>query len=63
MKKYVKEKSQLQEVIELYESEINSLREQRKQIEKNIEIGELPESEQYSSLMNEKKHIMDTIKR
>ncbi len=38
------------------------LREQRKQIEKSIEIGELPESEKYSSLMNENKHIVDTIK-
>ena len=62
MKKYVKEKSQLQEVIELYENEIAGLKEQRKHIEKNIEMGELPECEKYSSLTNEKKHIVDTIK-
>jgi hypothetical protein len=62
MKKYVIKKSQLQEVIELYRDEIAGLKEQRKQIEKSIEIGELPESERYSSLMNEKKHIVDTIK-
>jgi predicted nuclease with TOPRIM domain len=62
MKKYVIKKSQLQEIIELYRNEIAGLKEQRKQIEKNIEIGELPECEKYSSLMNEKKHIVDTIK-
>ncbi|MCP4372295.1 MAG: hypothetical protein GY797_29950, partial [Deltaproteobacteria bacterium] len=62
MKTYVIKKSQLQEVIELYKNEIAGLKEKRKQIEKNIEIGELPECEKYSSLMNEKKHIVDTIK-
>ena len=62
MKKYVIKKSQLQEVIELYRNEVAGLKEQRKQIEKSIEIGELPECEKYSSLMNEKKHIVDTIK-
>lgn len=62
MKKYVIKKSQLQEVIELYKNEIAGLKGQRKQIEKNIEIGKLPECEKYSSLMNEKKHIVDTIK-
>ncbi len=62
IKKYVNEKSQLQEVIELYQNEVVNLRKQRKQVDKNIAIGELPESEKYSSLLNEKKHIMDTIK-
>jgi hypothetical protein len=45
MKKYVIKKSQLQEVIELYKNEISGLKEQRKQMEKNIEIGELVECE------------------
>ena len=46
----------------MYRNEVAGLKEQRKQIEKSIEIGELPECEKYSSLMNEKKHIVDTIK-
>ncbi len=53
-------KSRLQEVIEIYRNEIAGLKEQRKQIEKSIEIAELPECEKYSSLMNEKKHINKT---
>ena len=45
MKKYVIKKSQLQAVIELYRNEVAGLEEQRKQIEKSIEIVELPEYE------------------
>ncbi|MFH1776474.1 MAG: putative transposase [Candidatus Omnitrophota bacterium] len=49
-------------MIELYQNEITALKEQRKKLDKHIQISELPESEKYSSLTTEKKHIMDTIK-
>ncbi len=62
IKKYVAEKSQLQEVIEFYQNDLLILKDRRKQTDKHITIAELPESEKYSSLTNEKKHIMDTIK-
>ena len=62
IKKYVTEKSQLQEVIEFYQNDLLLLKNRRKQTDKHITIAELPESEKYSSLTNEKKHIMDTIK-
>jgi len=62
IEKYITQKAQLQEIIELYQKDLDDLKIKRKQTNKYIAIADLPESERYSSLTNEKKHIMDTIK-
>jgi len=62
LKKYLDKKSKIQESIEFYKNDLNTLKDKRKSTEKYIKISELPKSERYDSLMTEKKHIMDTIK-
>lgn len=62
MEKYLKRKGELYESIEIYTKELDELKKKRKETAKHIQIGELSESEKFSSLAQEKKHIMDTIK-
>lgn len=62
IKEYISEKAKLQEMIELYQNDFEGLKTKRGGTDKHITISELPESEKYSSLSTEKKHILDTIK-
>jgi hypothetical protein len=59
---YQQNKAQLQEEISCYQSQVDQLKQQRKNVDKHTTLGELPKQQQFSKLAEEKKHIMDTIK-
>ncbi len=59
---YEQNKAQLQEEISFYHSQVDQLKQQRKNIDKHITFDKLPKQQQFSKLAEEKKHIMDTIK-
>ncbi len=59
---YEQNKAQLQQEISFYHSQLDQLKQQRKNIDKHITFSELPKQQQFSKLAEEKKHIMDTIK-
>ena len=62
IEKYSLKKGELQESIEFYTNQLENLKAKKKETQKHITFAELPQNEQFSSLANEKKHIMDTIK-
>jgi transposase len=59
---YQQNKAQLQDEIFFYKRHLDQLKQQRKNIDKHINFGNLPKQQQFSKLAEEKKHIMDTIK-
>lgn len=62
IEKYVVKKAEVSEAIEIYKKNLEELKIKRKETQKHIALSQLPENEQFSSLANEKKHIMDNIK-
>ncbi len=60
--KYIQKKSELQETIHHLKNQIAELKEKRKGTKKHILLGQLPEDERYTTVSNDKKHILDTIK-
>ena len=62
IEKYVIKKVEVSEAIEIYKKNLEELKIKRKETQKHIALSQLPENEQFSSLANEKKHIMDNIK-
>ncbi len=55
-------KIELYEDIIFLESEILLLKKQKKQMDKYIELSQLPEHQRFSGFINEKKHFLDLIK-
>ena len=62
VKKFEKEKAEIQEEIAFMKKEIENLKEKRKEHKKHIPFKELPENEKFSKLYDKKKQFMDTIK-
>lgn len=62
IEKYVIKKAEVSEAIEIYKKSLEELKIKRKETQKHIALSQLPENEKFSSLANEKKHIMDNIK-
>jgi hypothetical protein len=62
IEKYASKKAELNECIEFYKEKLEKLKAIKKETQKHIQISQLPENESFSSLANEKKHIMDNIK-
>jgi hypothetical protein len=62
IQQYVQEKSELKELIEMLEKEIEGLKAQRKEIDKHISFSELPEAEQFKNLKKSGKQFIDAIK-
>jgi hypothetical protein len=62
IEKYALKKAELNECIEFYKEKLEKLKARKKETQKHIRISQLPENERFSSLANEKKHIMDNIK-
>ena len=62
IKKYLIKKAEVSEAIEIYKEKLEVLKTKRKETQKHIALSQLPENEKFSSLANEKKHIMDNIK-
>ena len=62
MKKFEREKAELQEEIESFELTLAGLKEKRKEVPKHIPFGELPTDQQFKALAPRKKQLVDTIK-
>ena len=57
-----RQKAELLEEIELYEYDLQLLKEKRKETSRYTKIKDLPEPDKFESLTKEKKLIMDTVK-
>jgi len=62
IKKFVKEKSELKELIETLQKEIEMLKSRKKEIDKHIDFSKLPEREQFKVLKKSGKQFIDNIK-
>ncbi len=62
IKEFVRKKSELKELTEALEKEIQTLKAQRKQTKKHIVFSELPEAEQFKTLKKSGKQFIDVIK-
>ena len=62
IKKFEDKKSKLQEDISIYEKELETLKQQRKDIIRSIKFSELAEDEKFQHVHNERKQFIDTIK-
>ena len=62
LEKYIMNKSKISEEIENIKKLLVDLKEKKKNTEKNILVSELPDTEKFSKLVQEKKHILDLIK-
>lgn len=59
---YLKQKAALQEEIECFQEEINTLKEKRKEVPHHICVKALPKDERFEQLSTQSKHFIDTIK-
>jgi transposase-like protein len=59
---YQQKKAQLQEEIEYLGKQWEQIKQQRKETAHHVTVGELPEAERFSRLLQERKHFLDTIK-
>jgi hypothetical protein len=57
-----KQKGQLLQSIEQRQSQLESLKTQRKAAGKHVQIKDLPEKDRFSQLITGKKHLVDTVK-
>ncbi len=57
-----KQKAALQEEIECFQKQINTLKEKRKETPHHICVKDLPEDERFEQLSTQSKHFIDTIK-
>jgi hypothetical protein len=62
MKKHLHQKAELNNEISFLESEINQVKEKKKQIPRKIMFAELPENEKFENVINQRKLFLDTIK-
>ncbi|MBN1695419.1 hypothetical protein JW879_08470, partial [candidate division WOR-3 bacterium] len=62
IKKFVKEKSELKELIETQQKEIEILKSQKNQLDKHIDFSQLPKPEQFKALKKSGKQFIDNIK-
>ena len=62
IQKFVQKKSELKDLIEAMEKEVEALKIQRKITDKHISFSELPEAEQFKTLKKSGKQFIDVIK-
>jgi hypothetical protein len=62
MEKYISKKDELKQDIEQKEFEIEKIKLQKKAIPRKIIYSELPETEKFDNVINQRKHFLDTIK-
>jgi hypothetical protein len=60
--KYQNRQTQLQQIIEALEQELEVLKQQRKKLPSHVTLGELPPAERFQQFSRAKKHLVDTIK-
>lgn len=59
---FLLKKTACQEEIGAFQEQIKTLKEQRKQVPRHIEVKDLPEKDQFKQLSTQSKHFIDTIK-
>ncbi|MBN1175909.1 hypothetical protein JXA48_04665 [Candidatus Woesearchaeota archaeon] len=62
IEKYILKKEELKAEIEQREEEIEKIKEKKKLTPRKITYSELPETEKFDDIINERKHFLDTIK-
>jgi hypothetical protein len=62
IEKYLFKKQELKDDIEQKEKEIENIKSQKKTVPRIIKYSELPESDKFKSVINKRKHFLDTIK-
>lgn len=62
MKVYLTKKQEITSEIQYLELKIEEIKEKKKTIARKIPFGELPESEKFNKVINQRKHFLDTIK-
>jgi hypothetical protein len=62
IQQFEQRKGQLQEQIELFDKEIETLKQQRKNTAHHVEVKALPEQDRFTRLSAERKHFIDTVK-
>ena len=59
---YQNRQTQLRQTIQGLEQEVQTLKQQRKQLPSHLTLGELPPAERFQQFSRAKKHLVDTIK-
>ena len=62
IEKYLLKKEDLKTEIEQREKQIEQVKEKKKLVQRKITYSELPENEKFNSVINQRKHFLDTIK-
>jgi len=59
---FEQKKANLKEEIEQKEAIVNTLKKERKETPRHIDVGDLPEDQKFKQLSTQSKHLIDTIK-
>lgn len=62
MERFIQKKTELQEIIELAQNEINELKAQRKGFNKHVDVNDLEEEDKFLKLSTQSKYLIDGIK-
>jgi hypothetical protein len=62
MEKYMLKKEELKEAIEEKETELEEIKQQKKQKPRKITYEELPQNEMFDNVINQRKHFLDIVK-
>ena len=62
MKKYLRQKAEILQSVELYQSELDAIKQKKKEIPKRIDIKEANPDKEILTAINDRKQLMDTIK-
>ncbi len=61
-KKYMEKKAELINEIHSFEFEIEQIKKEKKETQRKITYAQLPDDEKFSNSINDRKHLLDTIK-
>ena len=62
MKKYLRQKAEILQTVELYQSELDAIKQKKKEMPKRIDIKEANPEKEILTAINDRKQLMDTIK-
>jgi DNA-binding transcriptional regulator/RsmH inhibitor MraZ len=62
MKRYLRQKAEIWQNVELYQNELKAIKEKKKEIPKRIDVEETEHGKGILTIINDQKQLMDTIK-
>ena len=62
MKKYLQQKSELLQTVELYQADLEDIKQKKKEIPKRIDVKEINPEKEILTTVNDRKQLIDTIK-